>query len=164
MRGRDSDAGEVTALRFDRFVDALIGQGAAESATPRARSPHDDPGAGAQPPDLSHTAKLLYASLPRYHPPFAHVERLARRISRAPFEVPGAEPSAGPGPRAVSLESMPGERAFRAFGQEGAVVQRHARRLWLALASGVSIAMSLLGAALIVWRRARSAQRVERPA
>lgn len=164
MRGADTDAGDDAALRFDRFVDALIGQETGEATTPSGRSAHDDAGADTHLPDLAHTARLLYASLPRYHPPFAHAERLARRISRTPFELPGADPSAGPGPRAAAHGSMPGEPAWMPFDEEGAVVRRHARRLWLALASGVSIAMSLLGAALIVWHRLRSAERAERPA
>ena len=101
--------------------------------------------------DLLLTARLLADALPRFHPRFSFEEHLARRLAGLRRTTPG---------RAVP-ELLP----MRPLSSAGAtVVPPHAeaerRRRGLvaggAIASGVSLAIPIAGAALVVWRRSRS--------
>ncbi|MFV2063800.1 MAG: hypothetical protein ACC726_09860 [Chloroflexota bacterium] len=129
-----------TASQLDAAIDSLLRGGPSLAV------------AGAE-QDLTETARLLRDVLPRFHPRFGYEELFVRRIAvlgrdgAAPSEVscrPGtAEPIAFPVPGGAS---------------SGAADER--RRLGLvargAIASGLSIAIPVAGAALVMWRRARS--------
>jgi hypothetical protein len=107
--------------------------------------------------ELAATARLLRDSLPRLHPRFAFEELLASRLAAArhvgrPFAA--AEPTPI---RADLVMHSPAETEIEA---DGPVTSGERRRRGLvaggAIASGVSLALPLAGAALVVWRRSRS--------
>ena len=87
------------------------------------------------------TARLLRDTLPRLHPRFSFEELLASRLAaarRSPVEPSPMEPT----PIGRSLDAA--ERRRRGLVAGGAI------------ASGVSLALPIAGAALVVWRRSRS--------
>jgi hypothetical protein len=105
--------------------------------------------------DLLATARLLRDSLPRYHPRFGFEEHLARRLAAA--ALPGASGVRG-GIAAIGrpVPVIP----VRALAEEGLSPAPRRRRGLLAggaIASGVSLAIPLAGAALVAWRRGRAA-------
>jgi hypothetical protein len=108
--------------------------------------------------ELMATARLLHDELPRYHPRFGFEEHLARRLAgagrgsaastaRASQETGGHAPGSG-------LVVLPASASA-----EGAALTRRRRGLLAggAIASGVSLVIPLAGAALVAWRRGRTA-------
>ncbi len=106
--------------------------------------------------ELLSTARLLRDSLPRYHPRFGFDEHLARRLAAAgrPQAATGLDGSTAPAAQPAPIIPMPG-----AVSAEPPLP--HRRRLGLlasgAIASGVSLAIPIAGAALVAWRRGRTA-------
>lgn len=122
---------EEQARRLDLLIDRLLrGQ------------PSSD--AGLDEPALAATARLLHEALPRLHPRFGFEDALAERLGSRSASTP---PIPFPGAAAAGA----GEATRRAW-------RRHRRGLVAggAIASGVSIAIPLAGAALVRWRRHRS--------
>ncbi len=138
-----------TAAQLDVAIDTLL------QGSPAPVLPEDG--------ELVTTARLLRGALPRMHPRFGFEELLAARLAaagraahagsaaavtvlREPTPLrPSADLEVAP---ANSLEAPP------ANGFDAA-----ARRRLLAggaIASGVSLALPIAGAALVVWRRSRS--------
>lgn len=109
--------------------------------------------------ELMATARLLHDELPRYHPRFGFEEHLARRLDAA------GRGSAAPTARASQQTGghAPGSGLVvlpASASAEGAVPLTRRRRGLLAggaIASGVSLAIPLAGAALVAWRRGRTA-------
>jgi hypothetical protein len=135
-----------TPEQLDSAIDALLGQ-------PGWLVPI---GEGS----LLATARLLRDSLPRLHPRFGFEEQLSRRLLASgsvpgagativPFHRPGMEAS---GDRRVDAASL--EPAGHAPVSDG----RRRRNLVAggAIASGVSLAIPLAGAAVVAWRRLRA--------
>lgn len=130
-----------TAARLDAAIDTLL-RGSPAPVLP-------DEG------ELVATARLLRGALPRMHPRFGFEELLAARLAaagRAAHAGSAAVVTALPEPTplrpSTDLEAPP------ANGFDAA-----ARRRLLAggaIASGVSLALPIAGAALVVWRRSRS--------
>jgi len=109
--------------------------------------------------DLLATARLLHDALPRYHPRFRFEEHLARRLGAArqrstdPVTLSRhAAQAEDPAPPIVRLPYvMAGETAVSS-------PRRHRGLLaGGAIASGVSLAIPIAGAALVAWRRGRAA-------
>ena len=102
------------------------------------------------------TARLLRDALPRIHPRFGFEELLAARLAAAGRATrAGATGPAAKLPQPVPLR--PAE-ALGAGTPESAYHAAARRRLLAggAIASGVSLALPIAGAALVVWRRSRS--------
>ena len=132
-----------TAAQLDSAIDSIIGV---------TRGP-----VALEETELVATARLLRHSLPRLHPSFSFEDLLAarlaaaRRMELAPATAPA--PSVAPTPIRPGLE----------IGAPGATMHDEAhdrRRRSLvaggAIASGVSLALPIAGAAFVVWRRTRS--------
>ena len=125
------------ATQLDSAIDSILGD---------ARGPvgsEDDP--------LTATARLLRRSLPRLHPRFSFEEHLAARLAVARrMEL---APAAAPTPIRPDIQVEPPAEAQDDEGHE-----RRRRNLVAggAIASGVSIALPIAGAALVAWRRSRS--------
>jgi hypothetical protein len=105
--------------------------------------------------ELLATARLLRDSLPRYHPRFGFEEHLARRLASAAH----ASASGVRGGIAAIEPPVP-VIPVHAPAEEGPQPPPRSRRGLLAggaLASGVSLAIPLAGAALVAWRRGRAA-------
>ena len=127
-----------SAVQLDEVIDSLL---------------HDasEP-AHAEDAELTATARLLRDSLPRLHPRFSFEELLAARLAaagRPPGPTrPSTPTSIRPGPQIVALDATSVIEA----------VERRRRNLLAggAIASGVSLALPIAGAALVVWRRSRS--------
>ena len=117
------------ASRLDGAIDRLL----------RDQVVLEEAGSGSE---LTSTARLLRDVLPRFHPRFGFEELLAGRLAalRRPSSV---APVRFPGVAASEDETPAGRR------RRGLVAGS-------AIASGVSIAIPLAGAALVVWRRSRS--------
>ena len=119
-----------TPARLDATIDALL----REPSVPAAM----------QEEALTATARTLRDALPRLHPRFSFEELLAARLAAAG--------------RVVDAAALPEPTPIRptASGLE-AVDHRHRVLLTSgAIASGVSLALPIAGAALVVWRRSRS--------
>jgi hypothetical protein len=132
------------SARLDIAIDSLL----RDEARPGALGPESD---------LLETARVLRDALPRFHPRFSFEERLAGRLATAGraqawgsvvASATSSPPEPIPFPAAVAV--LPSAEA----------VMASRRRLGLvaggAIASGVSIAIPLAGAALLMWRRGRS--------
>jgi hypothetical protein len=123
-----------TATQLDSAIDILLRQRDAASSSTEG--------------DLVTTARLLRDSLPRFHPRFGFEELLAARLAAARLRERPPEPTpirpllSAPGAAAGVVESA--ERRRRGLVAGGAI------------ASGVSIAVPIAGAAIVVWRRSRS--------
>ena len=128
-----------TAVQLDAAIDALL------------RGPVG-PRPGAE-GELVATARLLRDALPRLHPRFGFDDLLAARLAAARRAlVTAATPVATPTPIRPDLGTddmpdMPGETGER---------RRRGLVAGGAIASGVSLALPIAGAALVVWRRSRS--------
>jgi hypothetical protein len=127
-----------TAAQLDGAIDALL---------------HDPSGPLLEGTgELTATARLLRDSLPRLHPRVGFEELLAARLAAAarPLDRADASEPTPIRPSAVvaTLEAVPiieaAERRRRGLLTGGAI------------ASGVSLALPIAGAALVVWRRSRS--------
>jgi|GEM_PF-2060011 len=133
-----------TAAELDSAIDTLLqrpnGPGADEDG------------------ELVATARLLREALPRLHPRFSFEELLAARLraARRWREAAAQGPSAaGPTPirPAVAVEPVVLDEAA---ATEAAERRRRGLVAGGAIASGVSLALPIAGAALVVWRRSRS--------
>ena len=110
--------------------------------------------------ELVATARLLRRALPRLHPSFGFEEHLAarlaaaRRIELAPATAVATSPApAAPTPIRPDIAIEPPPETA------GAETQDRRRRTLVAggaIASGVSIALPIAGAAIVAWRRSRS--------
>lgn len=89
--------------------------------------------------ELLPVARLLHEALPRFHPRFGFEERLAARLRGAGADVV-ALPISAPGALESTLRGTLRRRGLVAGG---------------AIASGLSLALPLAGAALMAWRRSR---------
>lgn len=134
------------------------------------RAPHDpgqldsaidsilQEGRGPVAPDdgLVATARLLRRSLPRLHPGFGFEEHLAARLAAARRMELSPATAASAGAAASAPTPIGPELAME--GPVEAVHDRRRRNLMAggAIASGVSIALPIAGAALVAWRRSRS--------
>ena len=132
------------AARLDIAIDSLL----RDEARPSALGTESD---------LLETARVLRDALPRFHPRFGFEERLAGRLTTAGRAQPwGRELAPAMSPPA---EPIPFPAAATVLPADDAVMASR-RRLGLvaggAIASGVSIAIPLAGAALLMWRRGRS--------
>lgn len=101
--------------------------------------------------ELTATARLLYETLPRFHPSFSFEEHLARRLA-ALRTTPAAETPLPPPTPIGSRQQM------TQHTPASAAADRRRRGLVAggAIASGVSLALPIAGAALVMWRRSRS--------
>jgi hypothetical protein len=112
--------------------------------------------------DLVTTARLLHDALPRYHPRFRFEEMLARRLSAArrastaPITLSWrpAEAEAQVGAQAATLVRLPSVAAAETAPSSP---RRRSLLAGGAIASGVSLAIPIAGAALVAWRRGRAA-------
>ena len=132
---------QQTAARLDAAIDSLLRDGRGPSAVGG-----DD--------ELQATARRLRDALPRFHPRFGFEELLAGRLvapgqSRMPSSWPGA--STGQPGEPIPFPRLAGSEV----GNVG-VLRRHRGLLAGGIASGVSIAIPLAGAAIVVWKRGRS--------
>ncbi len=122
----------AAAAELDLAIDALLAD--------------RRPPAGPADVDLIATVLLLRDRLPRYHPRFGFEERLLHRLASgdaAPaLIVQLPEPP-------LEVESVAGDPGARP------AARRRARLAGGALASSISLAIPLAGAALIAWRRGR---------
>ncbi len=131
---------DLAALRLDRAIDALIAgerQGEAEATL-----------LDVEESGLAATARALHEVLPRFHPRFGFEDALAVRLAHL-------GPAAGASPPPIPFPVA----AVRSRGRDArGVWERYRRELVAggAIASGVSIALPLAGAALVKWRRSRS--------
>ncbi len=128
---------DESASVLDHELDRIIRGEAAIAEAAADRSELDE---------LIATARLLHAALPRFHPRFGFEEALAARLRRGRAAEPGAPipfPTSAVGQRARDVRRV-WDRYRRELVAGGAI------------ASGVSIALPLAGAALVRWRRSRS--------
>jgi hypothetical protein len=127
-----------TAAQLDGAIDALL------------RDPSVPPPEATG--ELIGTARLLRDSMPRIHPRVGFEELLAARLAAA----------ARPLDRTTASEPTPIRSAAPVAALEAVPVieaaERRRRGLLTggAIASGVSLALPIAGAALVVWRRSRS--------
>jgi hypothetical protein len=134
--GRESADERDAARRLDTAIDELL---AGRSDAPTAA---DD--------SLEGTALVLGAGLPRLHPRFGFEERLARRL-RGEATDPGA-----------TVVPFPGVERLPEDADTGRSWYPSRRSVIGAIASGVSVAITLAGAVfLVLWRRARGSARSE---
>jgi hypothetical protein len=109
--------------------------------------------------DLLATARLLHDALPRYHPRFRFEEHLAQRLTTALRA--STDPIALSRRRARADDPpAPVVRLPYVTATETAASSPRRRRGLLAggaIASGVSLAIPIAGAALVAWRRGRAA-------
>jgi hypothetical protein len=132
------------ATRLDSAIDSILRDG------PEPISPDED--------RLVATARLLRRSLPRLHPSFGFEEHLAARLAAAHrMELALATAAATvPTPIRPDIDVEPPETS--AVTTEVEAHERRRRTLVAggAIASGVSLALPIAGAAIVAWRRSRS--------
>jgi hypothetical protein len=104
--------------------------------------------------ELEATARQLYEALPRFHPRFSFEEHLARRLAVL-TTYPHAEPAGPLAPTPIRLARLPDPPDFAPV-HVASLRRRRGLVAGGAIASGVSIAIPIAGAALIMWRRSRS--------
>jgi len=132
-----------TAAQLDTAIDAILRQRGVLRSTTEG--------------ELVATARLLRDALPRFHPRFGFEELLAARLAAArrrerSEHVPEPTPIR---PAGVSTGSG-ADMTEGADTTEGIDRRRRGLVAGGAIASGVSIAVPIAGAALVVWRRSRS--------
>jgi hypothetical protein len=128
------------AAALDRAIDTILGD------TRGPVAPDDG--------ELVATARLLRRSLPRLHPGFGFEEHLAARLAAAQrMELAPAAAVVRPTPIRPGVDIEPRVETVDVAGHE-----RRRRHLVAggAIASGVSLALPLAGAAIVAWRRSRS--------
>jgi hypothetical protein len=127
-----------TATQLDTGIDTLL----RDPSSPRV----------VRDGDLMATARLLRDVLPRMHPHFGFEDLLAARLAAA-RRMQGV--TALPEPTPIRPELAATESADLAAAT---AAERRRRGLVAsgAIASGVSLALPIAGAALVVWRRSRS--------
>lgn len=134
-----------SAAELDSVIDALLREPGRPLAPRRSLA--------SQGGELTATARLLYDALPRFHPRFGFEEHLARRLAELRSDPVTATP-ASPTP----IHPLPLRGSDELDPVAATVVHRRRRGLVAggAIASGVSIAIPIAGAALVMWRRSRS--------
>jgi hypothetical protein len=130
-----------SATRLDHAIDSILG----DAREPVAPAEHE----------LAATARLLRRSLPRLHPGFGFEEHLAARLAaaRRMASAPHSAALDAPTPIRPDIAVEPPPESGDAPANE------HRRRNLVAggaIASGVSIALPIAGAAIVAWRRSRS--------
>jgi hypothetical protein len=132
------------ATRLDSAIDSILRDG------PDPISPDED--------RLVATARVLRRSLPRLHPSFGFEEHLAARLAAARrMELaPATAVATVPTPIRPDVEVESPEAS--AVTTEVEAHERRRRNLVAggAIASGVSLALPIAGAAIVAWRRTRS--------
>lgn len=132
---------DPTATQLDHAIDAIL----------------EDPRGPVAPGEatLVTTARALHRALPRLHPGFGFEDHLAARLAAARrMELsPATAASLTPRPIREGVEVGPTVDPDTVAGHE-----RRRRNLVAggAIASGVSLALPIAGAAIVVWRRTRS--------
>jgi hypothetical protein len=110
--------------------------------------------------ELTATARLLRRALPRLHPGPGFEEHLAARLAAARrVELAPAGAAAASGTLVVPTPIRPGvDIEPPPAAADGAAHERRRRNLVAggAIASGVSLALPIAGAAIVAWRRSRS--------
>ncbi len=101
------------------------------------------------------TARLLRDTLPRFHPRFTFEELLASRLAVA-RRLQVAPTPMEPTPIRQGLEAAAPAAAVEIDSSDAAERRRRGLVAGGAIASGVSLALPIAGAALVVWRRSRS--------
>jgi len=132
-----------TAAQLDSAIDSLL----REPNVPRA----------AEDGELAATARVLRDALPRLHPRFSFEELLAVRLAAA-RRLREAASHALPTPEPTPIGSAVPAAIEPAATNEAETAERRRRGLVAggAIASGVSLALPIAGAAIVVWRRSRS--------
>ena len=132
------------ASQLDRAIDAIL------QGSPGPDAPDEG--------ELVATARLLRRSLPRLHPSFSFEEHLAARlaVARRMELAPASQAApnvAAPTPIRPDIELEPPVE-----GEADVSHDRRRRNLVAggAIASGVSLALPIAGAAIVAWRRSRS--------
>ena len=123
------------AAQLDTSIDTLLGQRG------RVRPLQED--------GLVATARLLRDVLPRFHPRFGFEDLLAHRLAAPARTTPAGHDE--PIPLRHGAPSLTDEP-----GAETVDCRRRGLVAGGAIASGVSLAIPIAGAALLVWRRSRS--------
>jgi hypothetical protein len=131
-----------TAAQLDSAIDTIL------------RGPGGPRRAGEG--ELLATAHLLRDALPRLHPRFSFEELLAVRLSAARRLADGPLPEPTPMRTATQSEAHATDGALAADGVDAADRRRRGLVAGGAIASGVSLALPIAGAAIVVWRRSRS--------
>lgn len=126
-----------TAAQLDRAIDAMLRQRGV------LRSDADG--------ELVATARLLRDALPRFHPRFGFEELLAQRLA-----VARGRERTDHAPEPTAIRPGPSTAEPDATEVDGAERRRRGLVAGGAIASGVSIAVPIAGAALVMWRRSRS--------
>jgi hypothetical protein len=138
-----------TAAQLDTAIDAILRQRGVLRSTAEG--------------ELVATARLLRDALPRFHPRFGFEELLAARLAAArrrersehvPEPTPIRPALASTGSGADTTEGA--DMTEGADTTDGVDRRRRGLVAGGAIASGVSIAVPIAGAALVVWRRSRS--------
>jgi hypothetical protein len=110
--------------------------------------------------ELVATARLLRRSLPRLHPGFSFEEHLAARLAVARRMEMSPAAGATATPVVTAVTPTPIRPDIEVELPQGAADAHDRRRRNLvaggAIASGVSLALPIAGAAIVVWRRSRS--------
>ena len=140
----ETSPGRDSASRLDAAIDALLDGRAALAST----SDVDNL-------ELLATARLLHEALPRFHPRFGFEARLASRLLRRDDPTDVGRDGPGSSRATATLMVLP-------VGSDGSV-ELVARGAWRrrslvaggAIASGLSLAIPLAGAAFVAWRRSR---------
>jgi hypothetical protein len=124
--GRD---GDIEAFVVDRYLESLL-----------AREPRDVTDI---PADLSSTAEVMAATLPRYHPSFRFVEGLSAKLAAVAAGREGAS--------ATEIVDLP------VTTRTTSVVDVRSGQVHPVVIGGVltSAALSIAGAAYVAWRRGR---------
>ena len=133
------------AEQLDTAIDALL----------RDEASSREVGATAE---LAATARLLRDVLPRFHPRFGFAELLATRIAALGRDrASGRDRSvAGTTVEPIPFPVSPPASPAVTESDGSSRVRRRSLVAGGAIASGVSIAIPLAGAALMMWRRGRS--------
>jgi hypothetical protein len=105
--------------------------------------------------ELTATALLLRDALPRLHPRFSFEELLAARLAAAGRPATAVAPAPVPIRPGVRIDTQVATPIMEAV-EEAVERRRRTLRAGGAIASGVSLALPIAGAALVVWRRTRS--------
>ena len=101
--------------------------------------------------ELLPMARMLHEMLPRFHPRFGFEERLAGRLRGGEPQRPASPPAAAAEVVALPVDANAGAGLAGSSRSRGLIAGG-------AIASGLSLALSLAGAALVAWRRSRSTE------
>jgi hypothetical protein len=143
--------GPDSAARLDAAIDALFDEHAPLVSVGDARDL-----------ELLATARLLHEALPRFHPRFGFEGRLARRLAEAgdgagyPTRPVAAAQPGSVRQQASRADALVGELAGAVASPRRDGARRRGLLAGGAIASGLSLAIPIAGAALAVWRRSRA--------